>query len=237
MAIGVTAPVTIDVPTLATRDIAVVDRMLVEEQITPIQNAQMVSEIQRLQAQEVTSPVYEQQIQTLVQERFTVAQQEQFQQEQVQVTQEQLQQEQQTLQEMYQQQVQQWQIQEQQLVVQQLQQELQQITQITGITPVEPITPSPTPPTPPTFPIIPPILPLFPGGVLGGGGFARGFRGGRLGYGMKYWNIPELVIATPEFLSLRKQKTVIRKEKEIPYGARLPRNRMAKMGRAKGIRL
>lgn len=107
-------------------------------------------------------------------------------------------------------------------------------TQITTpiITPIEAVVPPPPPPPPP-IPIFP-IIPFDLGSPLGGAGGARGFRAGRLGYGMKHWYLPELVIATPEFLSLRKKKTVIRKAKEVPYGARIART---KRPRLKGIRV
>jgi len=224
-------PVEVSVETLAKTDIAVVDRMLVEELITPVQHEQVVSQIEELQAQEVTTSEYAQQIQDIVQEQLNVVQQQQMETVEQQVVQQQVQEvqvqivaQQDVLQDMIEQNVQDWQIVEQIAVVEALQTEIQDIIQQQQITEIIPPLP---PPPPPLIPIIPPI-PWLPGGVLGGGGFARGFRGARLGYGLKEWTFPETFISMPDPWRGKRKKIVIGEERRVPWGAEVVRTRKPK---------
>ena len=198
-----------------------------------------MQQVQSVQEVSATPEQYQEQIQTVVQEQLDTQQQEQYReqiQETVQDQQQQVQreivQQRQVLEQMQEQEVAQWQVDQQQEIVQQLRTDYMQYNWYNQI--VQQEFPG-TPPTPPTPLLIPPLVPFLPPGAgVGRGGFARGFRAGRLRYGKVMWPFPELIISMPApFTGVRKTK-VIRKAGRLPYGGRAP---SVRMGRAKGIRV
>ena len=233
--VGVAVP---SIPILAKIDIATVDQMLTKEQITPTQHEHIVAEVETLQAQEVTTPVYEQGIQTTIQQQLNKIQQQQFEvQEQV-VTQEQAEEIQQQIVQQTEilSQIQKEQVQPE-IVTGQIQtiQDLQQIyDQI--ITQMDITTP-----TPPTFyepvPIIP-IIPWLPEAPSGGTGIAGRRRGRRGLFEEKGWVFPKMVMVIQDPLTGERLRTVLSEKRKVAYGARRAgTRRKTPVARAKGIRI